>query len=112
MIPLPVPPDRTVAVRLVPLAGLLRAAFTHQTVSVRLVLCVIGNQRWDLTGDTTPGRGTALLETTPGPVAVAFTVARQFPALGEDALTATFAPAAGGAADTLRTAPPHHTDAA
>ncbi|WP_372412224.1 DUF4192 domain-containing protein [Streptomyces luteireticuli] len=102
--PAPGRPARTVAAHLAPLAGLLRAAFTHHHVTVQLVLCISCHQWWDLTLDITPGPGTALADTTPGPATVAFTVAGRRPASSEDALTATFTPLAGPAADTLRTA--------
>ncbi|CAL9677057.1 hypothetical protein SUDANB105_08007 [Streptomyces sp. enrichment culture] len=102
--PAPGQSGRTVATRLAPLAGLLRAAFTHHRVTVPLTLCISANQWWDITHDITPGPGTPLPDTTPGPATVAFTVAGQLPALSEDALTTTFAPLTGPAADTLRTA--------
>lgn len=102
--PAPGQSGRTVAARLAPLAGLLRAAFTHHRVTVPLTLCISANQWWDLTHDITPGPGTPLPDTAPGPATVAFTVAGQLPALSEDALTTTFAPLTGCAADTLRSA--------
>ncbi|MGZ2361680.1 DUF4192 domain-containing protein [Streptomyces sp. 372A] len=102
--PAPGQSGRTVAVRLAPLAGLLHAAFTHHRVTIALTLCISTNQWWDMTHDITPGPGTPLPDTTPGPVAVAFTVAGKLPALSHDALTTTFAPLTGHDADTLRTA--------
>ncbi|MFD7867015.1 DUF4192 domain-containing protein [Streptomyces sp. NPDC059783] len=102
--PAPGQSGRTVATRLAPLAGLLRAAFTHHRVIVPLTLCISTNQWWDMTRDITPGPGTPLPDTTPGPATVAFTVAGELPAPSEDTLTTTFAPVTGHAADTLRTA--------
>ncbi|MFD8900559.1 DUF4192 domain-containing protein [Streptomyces ardesiacus] len=102
--PAPGQSGRTVAVRLAPLAGLLRAAFTHHRITVPLTLCISANQWWDMTHDITPGPGTAMPDTTPGPATVAFTVAGKLPAPSEDTLTTTFAPLTGRPADTLRTA--------